>query len=655
MNTASVDPKALVEALSPPAHPLDPLTPAELTAAVALLQHTDRLQRPCYITLSPAEPDPRILDAWEGRENLPRRVEAVVLDKGRGCTVEALVCLTAGDVVAWRERSDVQPAIAIDEFGLCEAIAKADPVVQAALARRGITDPELLMVDPWSAGHYGDPLESQHRLSRALVWVRSKAHDNGYAHPVEGLRVLVDLMAERVVAVEDDGDTPVPIPPQDSNYAARFVEPRPGPKPLEITQPEGPSFEVDGHHVSWMNWSLRIGFTPREGLVLHRIGYVDRGRWRSIVQRASLSEMVVPYGDTAPNQIRKNAFDVGEYGIGCAANSLTLGCDCLGLIRYFDAHMINTRGEVETIKNAVCMHEEDYGILWKHTDWRTGEVEVRRSRRLVISSIATVGNYEYGFFWYFYLDGTIQFEIKLTGIVTTGALALGQDTPYGQRLAPGLYAPIHQHIFNVRLDMAVDGPHNTVYQVDSVTEPLGEHNPYANAFRAQAMPIVSEADSGRDMCLETARYWKVCNPNVTNALGEAVGYKLIPGENAFALSHPQSSVRRRAGFIDHHLWVTATDPGERYAAGDYPNQRPPEVVDGLPRYVQAKRPLENTPVTLWYNLNSHHVARPEDWPVMPCGYIGFHLKPVGFFDRNPAIDLPPSRSCGSQLAGCGGG
>lgn len=78
------------------------------------------------------------------------------------------------------------------------------------------------------------------------------------------------------------------------------------------------------------------------------------------------------------------------------------GCDCLGYVKYFDAHLTNFTGGVETIEDCVCLHEEDDGILWKHQDWRTGLAEVRRSRRLVVSFICTVANYEYGFYWYFY-------------------------------------------------------------------------------------------------------------------------------------------------------------------------------------------------------------------------------------------------------------
>jgi primary-amine oxidase len=171
--------------------------------------------------------------------------------------------------------------------------------------------------------------------------------------------------------------------------------------------------------------------------------------------------MIVPYGDPRPFHFRKNAFDVGEYGLGALTKSLKLGCDCLGEIYYFDAVLADNFGSPRWIKNAVCMHEEDFGILWKHTDWRTDRSEVRRSRRLVISFVSTIGNYEYGFFWYFYQDGTIQYEVKLTGIVSTSALFPGEKSKYGTLVSRGLNAPIHQHFFNVRLDMCVDGNNNS--------------------------------------------------------------------------------------------------------------------------------------------------------------------------------------------------
>jgi len=259
-----------------------------------------------------------------------------------------------------------------------------------------------------------------------------------------------------------------------------------------ITQPDGPSFEVDGWAVTWQKWRLRVGFNPREGLVLHQVSYDDRGRVRPIMYRAALSEMVVPYGDASPTQWNKNVFDMGEVGMGLMANSLTLGCDCLGEIFYFDGVVNDSAGEPVLIENAVCMHEEDVGISWKHTDFRTGEVEVRRLPRLVISTIATVGNYEYGFFWYLYTDGTIEYDVKLTGVLTTGVVADGEKPRWGVLVAPGLYGPNHQHFFNVRMDMCVDGANNSVYEVDSVPEPDPARNPHHNAWIARATLLETE-------------------------------------------------------------------------------------------------------------------------------------------------------------------
>src|SRR5437868_128711 len=264
--------------------------------------------------------------------------------------------------------------------------------------------------------------------------------------------------------------------------------------------------------------------------------------------------MVVPYGDPTATQVRKNAFDVGEYGMGACANSLELGCDCLGLIHYFDAHLCTSRGEPLTIKNAICMHEEDYGILWKHTDRRLNVPEVRRSRRLVISSISTVGNYEYGFFWYFYQDGNIQLEVKLTGIVSPMAVVPGAaPPPFANVIADGVAAPHHQHMFNARLDFDVDGEDNEIYEVDAERLPPGPDNPWLNAFRANHTRLETELTAQRDVDPAASRTWRIVNPNARNGLGQPTSYKLVPTMSTpTLLAHPDSSVGRRAAFAQHN-------------------------------------------------------------------------------------------------------
>ncbi len=420
-------------------------------------------------------------------------------------------------------------------------------------------------------------------------------------------------------------------------------------KPIEISQPEGPSFQVDGNLISWQNWEFRFGFTPKEGLVLHQVQYRDAGELRPVVYRASLAEMVTPYGDPAPSQWRKNAFDAGEYNVGALANSLELGCDCLGEIRYFDAVMADTQGDPLVVKNAICLHEEDFGMLWKHYDFRTEKAEVRRSRRLVISFVATVANYEYAFYWYLYQDGGIEFEIKASGIVSTAAHPPGRPTKYGTTLnGDGLYAPIHQHLFSMRLDMCVDGMENAVYEVDTVPEELSELNPHGNAFYATERLLETEQRAIRDADPRAARFWKVVNRRRTNKVGSPVGYRLMPKGAIYPYSAPEASITARAGYAQHHLWVTSYSPDEMHAAGDYPNQHPGG--GGLPLWTKADRDLVDRDVVLWHTLGFHHVVRLEDWPVMPVQHTGFKMEPVGFFDQNPSLDVPaPARHCHRPL------
>ena len=123
-------------------------------------------------------------------------------------------------------------------------------------------------------------------------------------------------------------------------------------------------------------------------------------------------------------------------------------------------------------------------------------------------------------------------------------------------------------------------------------------------------------------------------------MGRPVAYKLLPGHTATLLASPESHHAARGRFASRQLWVTQQDDRERFAAGRYPNQSAGN--DGLPLYAAADRPLVETDVVLWYSFGAHHVVRPEDWPVMPVSRIGFELKPDGFFDGNPALDLPPS-------------
>jgi primary-amine oxidase len=619
-------------------HPLDNLTADEIHAARdTVLRAHDELISPLFALITLVEPAKELVLSFTPGDRFDRRARVVVLDRASGEVFEAVVALDTSELVGWHAKPGVHPALLPSEYEIPPRAALADPRFRAALLRRGITDVGSVRLDPVMAGHHPNT-SGDRRVAWAVPYLLDPGGDNHYAHPIENLRALVDLLTEEVVEIVDG--EPVAVPPESGNFDVNSVGPlRSDLKPLEVVQPDGPSFEVDGNLVTWQGWSLRVSVQPLEGLVLHAVTYRDQGRHRSILYRAGLGEMVVPYGDPHDGFRWRNYFDAGEGGMGRSANSLVLGCDCLGEIRYLDGIVADTAGNAQTIGNAICVHEEDAGIGWRHHDWLTEHAEVRRSRRLVISSISSLGNYDYGFFWYLYQDGTIRFEVKLTGIILTKAVAAGTTDDHANLVAPQLAGPHHQHLFNVRLDFAVDGVRNSVYEIDTVLADAAAADPDAGAVTSRATLIESELAGRRQTNPLAARHWLVVNRHVINRLGQPVAYQLLPHNGPLLLADERTSVGRRAGFARHAVWVTRFDPDEMHSAGEYPNLHPGPM--GLPVWTQRDRKLVDTDVVLWHTIGTTHTARPEDWPVMPVDHVGFTLKPVGFFDRNPALDVPP--------------
>jgi primary-amine oxidase len=331
---------------------------------------------------------------------------------------------------------------------------------------------------------------------------------------------------------------------------------------------------------------------------------------------------------------------VGQY-----ANSLELGCDCLGEIHYMSPVVSDAFGNPRTIQNGICMHEEDWSILSKHSDLWSGINYTRRNRRLVISFFTTIGNYDYGFYWYLYLDGTIEFEAKATGVVFTSAQP-SPDYPYSSEMAPGLGAPFHQHLFGARLDFALDGGPNRVLEEEAVRVPVSAENPRGNAFTRKRTLLARESEAVRDTDMAAGRTWIVQNPDSRNRLGEPVGYKLHPQGHPTLLADPSSSVAQRAAFATKALWVTRYSEDERYPTGDFVNQHPGGA--GLPAFVAQDRDIDGQEIVLWHTFGLTHYPRVEDWPIMPVDHVGFKLRPEGFFDRSPVLDVPapaPGKHC----------
>lgn len=631
-----------------PQTPYSLATDDEMTTVVDTLRDADLFPaaaRIAYLGLL----DP-VRGTARDASTVDRRFRVLVSDKEAGTARDIVVSATHRNVESVTEvDSSVAGEFPVmeEEFEVVEQVLSEDPAWQEAIARRGLALDEV-RVAPLSAGVFEYPDEAGRRILRGLAFHQQHASDSAWAHPIDGLVAYVDVTNRSVDQVLDLED--VPIPAEHGNYTdPELTGPlRTTQKPISITQPEGPSFTVtDGNHIDWEKWSFDVGFDMREGLVLHNIAFTDGDETRRILDRAAIAEMVVPYGDPSPVRSWQNYFDTGEYLVGQWANSLELGCDCLGDITYLSPWVVNNLGEPRQIRNGICMHEEDAGVLAKHSDLWSGVAYTRRNRRFVVSFFTTVGNYDYGFYWYLYLDGTIEFEAKATGVVFTSALPNG-STDFASEIAPGLGAPFHQHLFGARLDFALDGGGCRVEEEDVVRLPVSEENPRGNAFTRKRTLLATELEAQRDADQSVARTWVVSNPESINRLGEPVAYKLHPAGLPTLLAAEESSVHKRATFASKALWVSQYDVDERYPTGDFPNQHAGHA--GLPTWTQADRSVDGEDIVVWHTFGLTHFPRVEDWPIMPVDTVGFKLRPEGFFDRSPVLDVPAPDSGGHCCA-----
>jgi primary-amine oxidase len=632
---------ACVLAVAAPAraqqHPLDPLNASEIQTAAQVIRATPQFPKDGkFATLVLKEPAKAVVLAFRPGAAVARQAFAIILDRVGNRVFEAVADLETVSLASWKEIKGVQAAVLDSEYDVMDKVVRADPRWQEAMRKRGITDLSEVQLDNWAVGQVA-PQYQKKRLLRAVTYYKGK-QTNFYGRPVEGVIALVDMNAEKVLEVTDTGVRPLPPPSQEFDMKSTGV--RDAPRPLVISQPDGASFTIKGQEITWQKWHFRYTMHPREGLVLHQIGYEDEGRVRSILYRAALSEMAVPYGDTDTNWRWRSAFDIGEYGMGRLASSIEPNTDAPPNATLVDATFAGDDGKPYVLPKAVGIYERDGGMLWKHYESYSKTNESRRGRELVVFFIATIGNYDYAINWIFRQDGELDVDAALTGIMLPKGVAAAKAGTQGagHLVSPNVVAPHHQHFFNFRLDFDIDGQKNAVHEMNTTAMPAGPANPFLNGMVMKETMLATETAAARDMNMATARTWMIVNPGEQNALGTHPAYVLVPGSNAVPYVSPASEVRKRAGFINHPFWATRYHDGEMYAGGVYPNQSLGGA--GLTSWVANNEPLSNQDVVVWYTMGITHIPRPEEWPVMPVTHVGFKMIPANFFTRNPALDVP---------------
>ena len=503
----------------------------------------------------------------------------------------------------------------------------------------------LVFCAPLSVGYSAEAQYKGRRLLKVTCFDTSGTR-NVWSRPIEGLTAVVDLDANRVLRLIDTG--PVPIGRDERGQLDEAQQPalRQALKPVLNDTPAGANFTVAANIVRWNNWSFHYRMDPRSGLVLSLVRYEDQNRPRMVLYRGSLAEMFVPYMDPDPGWAFRTYMDVGEYGIGALSLPLVPGGDCPSNARLLDATFADEFGKAVARQGVICVFERDIaGPLWRHAEIVNNGYASRSAVELVMRTIPTLGNYDYIIDWVLTEAGTIRIDVGVTGVdqvkrVRTRTMvdaSAPRDTATGNLIAPNLVGVNHDHFLSFRLDVDIDGRPNTLVRQTLAMQRLKGRGDRRSLWHVSEEDVAVEGPIHGDMP-QGIDLWRIENPNLTNALGQHPAYELRAGHTGVSLLAADDPAQRRAGFSAAPLWITAYNQKELYAAGPYPNQS--RGGDGLPAYAAQHRRVANADIVLWYTMGFHHVTRPEDWPVLPTTWHSVSLVPFGFFDHNPALDVP---------------
>ncbi len=638
-------------------HPLDPLTWQEHWTVLEVLRdarHLDGETRFSMVNL--VDPPKDIGWSWKTGDPMPRSAFAVVRQGPRA--FETVVDLAGRRVTTWRELAGAQPNWLLDELFSPAEFVKKHPDFIAAMRRRGIEDVTFVDCVAIPPGYFGTEEQRGRRVGHVSC-SEARGVRNSWARQIGGVTVVVDMHEKKVLRVVDEGVVPMTTVSADYDPAS-VGKTREVPGPMRVDQPLGPGFRMSGHLVEWQNWRFHVRPDHRTGMVVSTVTYEDGGTARPVLYQGQLSEIFVPYMDPSFGWFARNFLDAGEFTMGGLSKPLIEGRDCPDRAVYLDALFAADNGRPKSVPHVICLFERMTGEMsWRHwdEDEGLGGSQSRASRDLVVRTAAVLGNYDYVFDWIFQQNGALKVAVGATGIAESKAVAQmtaadpasstrvdssngGGDRgdAYGRFVDRGIVAVNHDHYFSFRLDVDVDGPANSLLVDRLVARTLPAEHPRRSLWVREPVVAQREADARLDMDMHRPALWRVVSASRTNHVGYPTSYQLMPGMNGMTLLAEDDPPRQRAGFINHHLWVTPYSAAERYAAGDHPTLSTPG--QGLPAWTAANRAIERTDIVLWHTIAMHHVVRAEDWPVMPVLWHSFELRPFDFFDRNPALDLP---------------
>jgi primary-amine oxidase len=645
-------------------HPLDALTPQEYWIVYKTLQSEGHLhEKTIFASVLLHEPDKQYVLAWKPGEPIERKADVVLVDEGK--SYAALVDIVAKKSVSFAQLKGEQGPFTSAEEEEVDAEVKKDPRMVEALKKRGLTDLRLITCYVIPGGYLGLP-EQKNPEDRIAFGGCMNAVDTisgPWDREIGGIFFTADMGTKKVLRINDYGV--IPPSPTTGIYDGMGGDALPGTKPIDVTQPVGPSFTIDKGLVSWQHWRFRFRLDPRQGPVLSMVGLEDQGKIRSVMYEGALSEMYVPYQDPEETWNSHVFLDAGEYfmdtGLGII-KPLVAGIDCPDYATFFSGFFYKENGMPFERPQLACLFERTKGDpIWRHGD--PNGTFGRPTRELVLRTVATVGNYDYVLDWRFGQDEAITVGVGATGILEvkpvvdtdvskgmsanlTDKDAPGGPVEFGHLIAPGTDAVDHDHFFSFRLDLDVDGVKNN-FMVDKLVPykiPLSRNPGSSEAYGRHwiwamkpTMPA-TEGDAKEDVSLQHPAMWRFASSDKKGPMGYPTSFEIMAGETGVSLLPGDEWPQKRARFSEHQLWVTPYDPDERYAAGKYVTGS--RGTDGLGAWTKKNRSIMDTDIVAWYTVGFHHAPRAEDWPQMPIMWHEFQIRPYDFFPKNPAMDLP---------------
>ncbi|XP_058759196.1 primary amine oxidase-like [Vicia villosa] len=627
-------------------HPLDPLTKQEFLEVQTIIRNKYPISNNKlafhYIGLDDPEKD--IVLKYETQSThvtIPRKsfVIAIIHRKIHEIVIDLRLRSIVSDSVY---KGYGFPILSADEQSLAIELPFKYPPFIASVYKRGLNLSEVLC-SSFTIGWFG---EEKNRRTVSINCFMKESTVNFYARPISGITIVADLDLMKIVEYHDRDIEAVPTA-ENTEYQVSKQSPPFGPKQHSLIshQPQGPGFQINGHSVSWANWKFHIGFDVRAGIVisLASVYDLDKHKYRRVLYKGYISELFVPYQDPTEEFYFKTFFDSGEFGFGLSTVSLIPNRDCPPHAQFIDTYIHSADGTPILLKNAICVFEQYGNIMWRHTEVDIPNEFIEESRtevNLIVRTIATVGNYDSVMDWEFKASGSIKPAIALSGMIEIKGTNIKhtdeiKEDIHGKLVSANCIGIYHDHFYIYYLDFDIDGTHNSLEKTSLKTVRITDGSSKRKSYwTTETQTAKTESDAKITVGLAPAEL-VVVNPNIKTAVGNEVGYRLIPAIPAHPLLTEDDYPQIRGAFTNYNVWVTPYNRTEKWAGGLYVDHSRGD--DTLAVWTKQNREIENKDIVMWHVVGIHHVPAQEDFPIMPLLSTSFELRPTNFFERNPVL------------------